>query len=144
MALEVLVVDDEADIRELVSGVLEDEGYSVALARDGNEALEKARDLRPGLILLDVVLPKVHRVLVPTGRFLVWRNVFGDASVSTPFRERVAEIVHSRDESQPRGSAARDSASQPVHHASALHGARSGSGAAVDAVPEDAGHRGSC
>lgn len=53
---------------------------------------------------LDVVLPKVHRVLVPTGRFLVWRNVFGDASISTPFRERVAEIVHSRDESQRRRS----------------------------------------
>ena len=34
MALEVLVVDDEADIRELVSGVLEDEGYAVRTAAD--------------------------------------------------------------------------------------------------------------
>ena len=34
MALEVLVVDDEADIRELVSGVLEDEGYAVRSAPD--------------------------------------------------------------------------------------------------------------
>ena len=36
MALEVLVVDDEADIRELVSGVLEDEGYTVRTAADSN------------------------------------------------------------------------------------------------------------
>ena len=54
---------------------------------------------------LDVVLPKVHRLLVPAGRFLVWRNVFGDASVSTPFRERIAEIVRSRDAPQRRSDA---------------------------------------
>ena len=40
MALEVLVVDDEADIRDLVSGVLEDEGYSVRTAGDSTAALE--------------------------------------------------------------------------------------------------------
>ena len=39
MALEVLVVDDEADIRELVSGVLEDEGFAVRAAADSNAAL---------------------------------------------------------------------------------------------------------
>ena len=41
MALEVLVVDDEADIRELVSGVLEDEGYAVRTAADSSAALAK-------------------------------------------------------------------------------------------------------
>ena len=40
MALEVLVVDDEADIRDLVSGVLEDEGYAVRVAGDSSAALE--------------------------------------------------------------------------------------------------------
>ena len=46
---------------------------------------------------LDVVLPKVHRALTPGGRFLVWRNVFGDAAAPvTPFRERVAQIVARR------------------------------------------------
>lgn len=51
---------------------------------------------------LDVVLPKLHRMLVPEGKFLVWRNVFGDPSVpQTPFRERVTEIVRARD-SPPR------------------------------------------
>lgn len=56
MALEVLVVDDEADIRELVSGVLEDEGYAVRTAADSTSALEAIRDRRPSLLLLDVWL----------------------------------------------------------------------------------------
>ena len=56
MALEVLVVDDEADIRELVSGVLEDEGYSVRTAADSNGALDAIEDRRPSMVLLDVWL----------------------------------------------------------------------------------------
>jgi len=56
MALEVLVVDDEVDIRDLVSGVLEDEGYSVRTAADSTAALEAIRDRRPSLLLLDVWL----------------------------------------------------------------------------------------
>ena len=56
MALEVLVVDDEADIRELVSGVLEDEGYAVRTAADSSAALEAIEDRRPSLVLLDVWL----------------------------------------------------------------------------------------
>ncbi len=56
MALEVLVVDDEADIRELVSGVLEDEGYAVRTAADSTSALDAIEDRRPSLVLLDVWL----------------------------------------------------------------------------------------
>jgi two-component system nitrogen regulation response regulator NtrX len=56
MALEVLVVDDEADIRELVAGVLEDEGYAVRSAADSNTALDAIDDRRPSLVLLDVWL----------------------------------------------------------------------------------------
>ena len=56
MALEVLVVDDEADIRDLVAGVLEDEGYAVRSAADSNAALEAIDDRRPSLVLLDVWL----------------------------------------------------------------------------------------
>ena len=56
MALEVLVVDDEADIRELVSGVLEDEGYAVRTAADSSSALDAIEDRRPSLVLLDVWL----------------------------------------------------------------------------------------
>ena len=56
MALEVLVVDDEADIRELVAGVLEDEGYAVRSAADSTGALDAIDDRRPSLVLLDVWL----------------------------------------------------------------------------------------
>ena len=56
MALDVLVVDDEADIRELVAGVLEDEGYSVRTAADSDSALSAIEDRRPSLVLLDVWL----------------------------------------------------------------------------------------
>ncbi len=56
MALEVLVVDDEADIRELVAGVLEDEGYAVRSAADSSGALEAIDDRRPSLVLLVVWL----------------------------------------------------------------------------------------
>ncbi len=56
MALEVLVVDDEADIRELVAGVLEDEGYTVRTAADSSAALDAIEERRPSLVLLDVWL----------------------------------------------------------------------------------------
>lgn len=56
MALEVLVVDDEADIRELVSGVLEDEGYEVRTAADSTTSLEAIEVRRPSMVLLDVWL----------------------------------------------------------------------------------------
>ena len=56
MALEVLVVDDEADIRELVAGVLEDEGYTVRTAADSTAALDAIEERRPSLVLLDVWL----------------------------------------------------------------------------------------
>ena len=52
----ILVVDDEADIRELVSGVLEDEGYAVRTAADSTAALEAIEERRPSLLLLDVWL----------------------------------------------------------------------------------------
>ncbi len=54
MATDILVVDDEADIRELVGGILEDEGYSVRTAPDANAALAVIRARRPALLILDI------------------------------------------------------------------------------------------
>ncbi|QIQ86070.1 sigma-54 dependent transcriptional regulator [Erythrobacter sp.] len=56
MALEILVVDDERDIRELVSGVLGDEGYECRTAADSTAALAAIDERRPSLVLLDVWL----------------------------------------------------------------------------------------
>ncbi len=54
MATDILVVDDEADIRDLVSGILTDEGYAVRTAPDSASALAAIRARKPALILLDI------------------------------------------------------------------------------------------
>ena len=56
MPLDILVVDDERDIRELVAGVLEDEGYTARMAADSDAALAAIVERRPSLVLLDVWL----------------------------------------------------------------------------------------
>ena len=56
MSIDILVVDDERDIRELVAGVLEDEGYGTRSAADSDSALEAIASRRPSLVLLDVWL----------------------------------------------------------------------------------------
>jgi two-component system nitrogen regulation response regulator NtrX len=54
MAAEILIVDDEADIRELVAGILEDEGYATRTARDADDALNAISTRRPNLVFLDI------------------------------------------------------------------------------------------
>src|SRR5687767_11125342 len=56
MAADILIVDDEADIRELVSGILQDEGYTTRTARDSDDALAAMAARRPQLVLLDIWL----------------------------------------------------------------------------------------
>jgi two-component system nitrogen regulation response regulator NtrX len=56
MAADILVVDDESDIRQLVSGILQDEGYNTRTARDSDEALAAVATRRPNLIFLDIWL----------------------------------------------------------------------------------------
>ena len=56
MALDILIVDDERDIRELVAGVLSDEGYECRTAADSSSALDAVDEKRPSLVLLDVWL----------------------------------------------------------------------------------------
>ena len=59
MPPRILVVDDEPDVADLIEAVLKDEGYTVAIARDGAQGLMLARDWGPDLILMDVRLPVV-------------------------------------------------------------------------------------
>ncbi|MBS1746417.1 MAG: response regulator transcription factor [Bacteroidetes bacterium] len=53
----ILIADDEPDILEIVSFNLQLEGYTVHTAKDGNEALEKAKQINPQLIILDIMMP---------------------------------------------------------------------------------------
>jgi two-component system nitrogen regulation response regulator NtrX len=56
MAHDVLIVDDEADIRMLIAGILKDEGYQTRAAADGDGALEAIRARQPTLVVLDIWL----------------------------------------------------------------------------------------
>jgi two-component system alkaline phosphatase synthesis response regulator PhoP len=56
--LKVLIADDEPDILEILKYNLSNEGYEVITAKDGDEALEKARRSQPDLVVLDVMMPK--------------------------------------------------------------------------------------
>jgi two-component system nitrogen regulation response regulator NtrX len=56
MASDVLIVDDEADICELVAGLLQDEGYTTRTARDSDSALNEVKNRRPNLVFLDIWL----------------------------------------------------------------------------------------
>jgi DNA-binding response OmpR family regulator len=55
----VLIVDDEPDIVDFLTTVLQDEGYSTETARDGVEALAKMRDCQPSLVILDLMMPRM-------------------------------------------------------------------------------------
>jgi len=55
---KVLIADDEPDILEILKYNLEKEGYQVSTAKDGNEALDKAKQYHPDLIILDMMMPK--------------------------------------------------------------------------------------
>ncbi|HWR32009.1 MAG TPA: response regulator transcription factor [Chitinophagaceae bacterium] len=57
-ARKVLIADDEPDILEILKYNISNEGYEVITAKDGDEALEKARRTQPDLIVLDVMMPK--------------------------------------------------------------------------------------
>jgi len=56
---KILVVDDEEDIVNLIAYNLEREGYFVSKAMNGSEALQKVRDEKPDLVLLDLMLPEI-------------------------------------------------------------------------------------
>lgn len=54
---KILIADDEPDILEIIRYNLEAEGYLVATAKNGNEAIEKAKQFEPDLIILDIMMP---------------------------------------------------------------------------------------
>lgn len=61
---KILVVDDEENIRELYRVELSEEGYHVALAENGHQALSKFESFRPDLVTLDVIMPGMNGIEV--------------------------------------------------------------------------------
>ncbi|MBF0569369.1 MAG: response regulator transcription factor [Candidatus Omnitrophica bacterium] len=60
MAKKILIADDDKTLAKLMGSFLEENGYQVVLAYDGEEALKKVQYEMPDLILLDVVMPKIN------------------------------------------------------------------------------------
>jgi two-component system alkaline phosphatase synthesis response regulator PhoP len=60
--ITILLVDDEPDILEIISYNLKAEGYKVKTASSGREGVEKAKKVRPDLILLDVMMPEMDGI----------------------------------------------------------------------------------
>ena len=73
----VLIVDDDASVRELLEFLIKKEGFQLDSAADGEEALRKSRELSPDLILLDLMLPKL-------GGFEILRELQNDATAGIP------------------------------------------------------------
>lgn len=63
-ANKILIADDEPDILEILQYNLKAEGYEVFTAKDGDDALQKAKHLKPDLIILDIMMPKKNGVEV--------------------------------------------------------------------------------
>jgi two-component system alkaline phosphatase synthesis response regulator PhoP len=72
--MDILVVDDEPFILRSLAFVLKKEGFEVATADNGQEALEKAKEFRPKIIFLDIMIPKING-------FSVCRAIKADATL---------------------------------------------------------------
>jgi len=57
---KILIADDNQNIREALSYLLEDEGYKLWLARDGAETLAMVKEVRPDILFLDVMMPEMN------------------------------------------------------------------------------------
>lgn len=56
----ILLVDDDLTLREMYAERFKAEGFSVETAKDGEEALQKATELKPNIVLLDIMMPKIN------------------------------------------------------------------------------------
>lgn len=92
MGKKILLADDDPDVIEVVSMLLEEEGYKIITAKDGEEALEKIEREEPDLVILDLLMPRVdgfavfNRLHEP--RYERWSRV--PVVVLTSVREEVS------------------------------------------------------
>jgi len=57
---KILIADDNENIRDALTYLLEDEGYELLLAKDGADTLRKVRELKPDILFLDIMMPEVN------------------------------------------------------------------------------------
>jgi len=76
---KILIADDEPDILEIIQYNLQNEGYEVATAKNGNEAIEQAKRFNPNLIILDIMMPGKNGIEVCN--ILRMQPAFNDALI---------------------------------------------------------------
>ena len=76
---KILIVDDEADIIEILQFVLEAQGYECVTAMVGETGLNLAREINPDLIILDVMMPKINGYKI--SRLLKYDNKYKDIPI---------------------------------------------------------------
>src|SRR3989344_6009428 len=81
MAKNILIIEDDEFLAELLSKKLSDEGFTVSKAANGKEGIEKTKELKPDLILLDRLLPDVGGISFDG--FKVLSEIKGDSSTSS-------------------------------------------------------------
>jgi len=72
---KILIIEDDATLRNVLSEFLESEGFAVAMASDGEEGIELANNSKPDLILLDIIIPKKNG-------FEVLKEIKGNKDIS--------------------------------------------------------------
>jgi len=74
MAKKILIIEDEEIIYSLLQRKLTEEGYQISVAKDGVEGMEKMREAKPDLVLLDIIMPR-------KGGFEVMEEMQGDENL---------------------------------------------------------------
>ncbi len=57
---KILIADDNENIRDALTYLLEDEGYKLWLAKDGSDTLKKVREVQPDILFLDIMMPEIN------------------------------------------------------------------------------------
>lgn len=105
---KILIVDDNRDSRELVAKILQKRGYKIIEALDGEDALQKAEQERPSLILMDISLPKLD------GYEVTRRLKSLDAFRDTPIVALTAHAMKG-DREKALSAGCRDYMSKPIN-----------------------------
>ena len=108
MGRKILLADDDPDVIEVVSMILEEEGYEIVAAGDGGEALEKIRSENPDLVVLDLLMPRVDGFAVFTALrqpdYESWSGI--PIIVLTSVREEVSKRRYELETGKKMGYAA--------------------------------------
>jgi twitching motility two-component system response regulator PilH len=120
MEKRILIVDDEDEVREFVSAVLEENGYVPIFARNGEEALEIIRQEKPDLMIMDILMPKqggirMYRELKTTEAFRDMPVVIYSGIAKRTFLRTQAARVEMGGESVPEPDAYIEKPAKPEY-----------------------------